>query len=144
MHMCLITCWKEQKTSNIWSQHHLTETDSCSRNRWYKIRISLHKTVALATVFHKENFGCYKPFSHYRMDYETMPIIVDKFPQTDDSWICFRKQRKRSKSVDMFPNTDDINLIATRHRDVFCLYFRNDKYCLIFFKKTVAILKQLW
>ena len=22
------------------------------------------------------------------------------FPQTDDSWICFRKQRKRSKSAD--------------------------------------------
>ena len=41
--------------------------------------------------------------------------FVDMFPQTDDFWICFRKQRKRSKSVDMFPNTDDINLIATRH-----------------------------
>ena len=37
------------------------------------------------------------------------------FPQTCDSWICFRKQRKRSKSVDMLPYTDDINLIATRH-----------------------------
>ena len=36
------------------------------------------------------------------------------FPQTDDFWICFRKQRKVSKSVDMFPYTDDINLIATR------------------------------
>ena len=37
------------------------------------------------------------------------------FPQTDNLLICFRKQRKRSKSVDMFPYTDDINLIATRH-----------------------------
>ena len=40
---------------------------------------------------------------------------VDMFPQTDDFWICFRKRRKRSKSVDMFPYTDDIDLIATRH-----------------------------
>lgn len=40
------------------------------------------------------------------------------FPQTDDFWICFRKQRKRSKSVDMFPYTDDINLIATRQAEV--------------------------
>ena len=41
--------------------------------------------------------------------------LVDMFPQTGDFWICFRKQGKRSKSVDMFPYTDDINLIATRH-----------------------------
>ena len=43
------------------------------------------------------------------------------FPQTDDFWICFRKQRKMSKSVDMFPYTDDINLIATRHVETVCL-----------------------
>ena len=43
------------------------------------------------------------------------------FPQTDDFWICFRKQRKVSKSIDMFPYTDDINLIATRHVETVCL-----------------------
>ena len=50
---------------------------------------------------------------------------IDMFPQTDDFWICFRKQRKRSKSVDMFPNTDDINLIATRHVETVVLMSRN-------------------
>ena len=49
---------------------------------------------------------------------------VDMFPQTDDFWTCFRKQRKRSKSVDMFPNTDDINLIATRHVETVVLMSR--------------------
>ena len=44
-----------------------------------------------------------------------MLLFFDMFPQTDNSWICFRKRRKRSKSVDMFPYTDDINLIATGH-----------------------------
>ena len=48
---------------------------------------------------------------------------VDMFPQTDDSWICFRKLRKMSKSVDMFPYTDDINLIATGHVETIVLMF---------------------
>ena len=48
-------------------------------------------------------------------------LEIDMFLQTDNSWICFRKQRKRSKSVDMFPNTDDINLIATGHVETVCL-----------------------
>ena len=52
---------------------------------------------------------------------------VDMFPQTDGFWICFRKRRKRSKSVDMFPNTDDINLIATRHVETCCLLTRREK-----------------
>ena len=30
------------------------------------------------------------------------------FSQTDNSWICFRKRRKRSKSVDMFTDTDNM------------------------------------
>ena len=55
-------------------------------------------------------------------------LVVDMFPQTDDFWICFRKQRKRSKSVDMFPNTDDINLIATRH--VECVVLLSKSSCV--------------
>ena len=48
------------------------------------------------------------------------------FPQTDDFWICFRKQRKRSKSVDMFPYTDDINLIATKHVETVAYLMKSD------------------
>lgn len=52
-------------------------------------------------------------------------MVVDMFPQTDDFWICFRKRRKRSKSVDMFPYTDDISLIATRHVETVVAMTRN-------------------
>ena len=53
-------------------------------------------------------------------------MAVDMFPQTDDSWICFRKQRKVSKPIDMFTDTDDINLIATRHVETVVLMSRAD------------------
>ena len=86
----------------------------------------MHKTVALATVFHKENVNCFACFSCSQIYYDTTLLVVDMFPQTDDSWICFRKQRNRSKSVDMFPYTDDINLIATRHVETVVLMSTKD------------------